>query len=106
MIVVIVWGRHFCVVVGLGAQDDSSLFSSFTIVQSPASVFADSSRNPYYKFPLLSRKLLRTRMSDDEYEYDYGSDGDYDYGSDQGDEQQDEGNDELIEIENSFYGKL
>lgn len=45
-------------------------------------------------------------MSDDEYEYDYGSDGDYDYGSDQGDEQQDEGNDELIEIENSFYGKL
>lgn len=45
-------------------------------------------------------------MSDDEYEYDYGSDGDYDYGSDQGDEQQDEGNDELIEIENSFYGEL
>lgn len=44
-------------------------------------------------------------MSDDEYEYDYGSDGDYDYGSDQGDDQGDEGNDTLIEIENSFYGK-
>jgi hypothetical protein len=43
-------------------------------------------------------------MSDDEYEYDYGSDGDYDYGSDQGGEQQDEENDILIEIENSFYG--
>lgn len=43
-------------------------------------------------------------MSDDEYEYDYGSDADYDYGSDQGDDQQDEGNDELIEIENSYYG--
>jgi hypothetical protein len=43
-------------------------------------------------------------MSDDEYEYDYGSDADYDYGSDQGEEQQDDGNDELIEIENSYYG--
>eukprot|EP01039_Chlorochromonas_danica_P015238 gene15238-17889_t len=42
-------------------------------------------------------------MSDDEYEYDYGSDADYDYGSDQGEEQQDDGNDELIEIENSYY---
>jgi hypothetical protein len=45
-------------------------------------------------------------MSDDEeYEYDYGSDADYDYGSDQGGDDQNEGNDELIEIENSFYGK-
>lgn len=44
-------------------------------------------------------------MSDDEYEYDYGSDGDYDYGSDQGDDQHDDGNDELIEIENSYYGR-
>ncbi len=43
-------------------------------------------------------------MSDDEYEYDYGSDGDYDYGSDQGNDEQDNGNDELIEIENSYYG--
>lgn len=42
-------------------------------------------------------------MSDDEYEYDYGSDGDYDYGSDQGNDDQDNGNDELIEIENSYY---
>lgn len=45
-------------------------------------------------------------MSDDEYEYDYGSDADYDYGSDQGEDQQDDGNDELIEIENSYYGTL
>ena len=47
-------------------------------------------------------------MSDDEeYEYDYGSDGDYDYGSDGGNDEEDkeDGNDELIEIENSFYGK-
>ena len=46
-------------------------------------------------------------MSDDEeYEYEYGSDAEYDYGSDQ-DQQGDEagGNDDLIEIENSFYGK-
>lgn len=46
-------------------------------------------------------------MSDDEeYEYEYGSDAEYDYGSDQeqGDEQG--GNDDLIEIENSFYGIL
>jgi hypothetical protein len=45
-------------------------------------------------------------MSDDEeYEYDYGSDAEYDYGSDQGNDEQQEGNDELIEIENSFYGQ-
>lgn len=44
-------------------------------------------------------------MSDEEYEYDYGSDGDYDYGSDQGENNEESGeNDELIEIENSFYG--
>lgn len=43
-------------------------------------------------------------MSDDEeYEYDYGSDADYDYGSDQGGEEEGEGNDDLIEIENCFY---
>jgi hypothetical protein len=45
-------------------------------------------------------------MSDEEYEYDYGSDAEYDYGSDQGGEEQNEGNDDLIEIENSFYGDL
>jgi hypothetical protein len=45
-------------------------------------------------------------MSDEEYEYDYGSDGDYDYGSDQGDKNEEEGSDVLIEIENSFYGEL
>jgi hypothetical protein len=46
-------------------------------------------------------------MSDDEeYEYDYGSDADYDYGSDQGGEEVGEGNDDLIEIENCFYGKF
>jgi hypothetical protein len=45
-------------------------------------------------------------MSDEEYEYDYGSDGEYDYGSDQGEKNEDEGgNDVLIEIENSFYGE-
>ena len=47
-------------------------------------------------------------MSDDEeYEYDYGSDGEYDYGSEGGgdNEANDEGNDDLIDIENSFYGK-
>lgn len=44
-------------------------------------------------------------MSDEEYEYDYGSEQEYDYGSDQGeDNNQDGGNDVLIEIENSFYG--
>lgn len=45
-------------------------------------------------------------MSDEEYEYDYGSDGSYNYGSDGGGD--DEGNDvadELIEIENAFYGE-
>lgn len=48
-------------------------------------------------------------MSDEEYEYDYGSDaGDnYDYGSDNdgGDGGEDGIADELIEIENAFYGK-
>ena len=39
-------------------------------------------------------------MSDEEYEYDYGSDAEYDYGSDNGEA---EVEDELIEIENSFY---
>lgn len=46
-------------------------------------------------------------MSDEEYEYDYGSDAEYDYGSDQeGAMEGEEGNDELIEIENLFYGIL
>ena len=40
-------------------------------------------------------------MSDEEYEYDYGSDAEYDYGSDQG--SGDGMADEAIEIENSFY---
>ena len=40
-------------------------------------------------------------MSDEEYEYDYGSDADYDYGSDQ--ENQEEVADDLVEIENSFF---
>jgi hypothetical protein len=45
-------------------------------------------------------------MSDEEYEYDYGSDdGDYDYGSDGGGDGGDTVADELIEIENAFYGK-
>ena len=49
-------------------------------------------------------------MSDDEqYDYDYGSDGgDYDYGSDAGDEDNkniDNGCDDLVQIENAFYGK-
>ena len=44
-----------------------------------------------------------TRMSDEEYEYDYGSDAEYDYGSDQ-EMNEDNGNSELIEIENAFYG--
>lgn len=46
-------------------------------------------------------------MSDDEeYEYDYGSDGEYDYGSDGGEDgEKGDGDDTLIEIENSFYGK-
>jgi hypothetical protein len=43
-------------------------------------------------------------MSDDEeYEYDYGSDADYDYGSDA--EQENLQSDDLIEIENLYYGK-
>jgi len=43
-------------------------------------------------------------MSDDEeeYEYDYGSDG---YQSDTKDEMDGGESDELIEIENSYYGK-
>ena len=47
-------------------------------------------------------------MSDDEYEYDYGSDADDDnYGSDGGEGGESNGvTDELIEIENAFYGKL
>ncbi len=46
-------------------------------------------------------------MSDEEYEYDYGSDGSYDYGSDSGgNEEGDHVEDVLIEIENSFYGKM
>ena len=48
-------------------------------------------------------------MSDDEeYEYDYGSEGEYDYGSDGGNENEENGggNDDLIDIENSFYGEF
>ena len=46
-------------------------------------------------------------MSDEEYEYDYGSDNDYNYGSDNdADAAGDDVVDELIEIENSFYGIL
>jgi hypothetical protein len=41
-------------------------------------------------------------MSDEEYEYDYGSDAEYNYGSENGSEHED-GDDELIEIENAFY---
>jgi COP9 signalosome complex subunit 2 len=40
-------------------------------------------------------------MSDEEYEYDYGSDAEYDYGSDQ--DNGDEVADDLVEIENSFF---
>lgn len=44
-------------------------------------------------------------MSDEEYEYDYGSDGSYNYGSDAGGDADGDGiADELIEIENAFYG--
>lgn len=39
---------------------------------------------------------------DEEYEYDYGSDADYDYGSDA--DQENLQSDELIEIENLYYG--
>ena len=46
-------------------------------------------------------------MSDEEYEYDYGSDASYDYGSDNGGENmEDESANELIEIENCFYGSF
>lgn len=41
-------------------------------------------------------------MSDEEYDYDYGSDAEYNYGSDNG-SQGGDGDDELIEIENAFY---
>lgn len=41
-------------------------------------------------------------MSDEEYDYDYGSDAEYNYGSENGDENGD-GDDELIEIENAYY---
>jgi COP9 signalosome complex subunit 2 len=41
-------------------------------------------------------------MSDEEYEYDYGSDAGYDYGSDTAMEE-DNVQDEAIEIENAFY---
>lgn len=46
-------------------------------------------------------------MSDDEYEYDYGSDAEEEnYGSDGGEGNEGNGiTDELIEIENAFYGK-
>jgi hypothetical protein len=46
-------------------------------------------------------------MSDDEeeYEYDYGSDGEYNSEHEECEEGVGEGGD-LIEIENSFYGKL
>ena len=40
-------------------------------------------------------------MSDEEYEYDYGSDAEYDYGSDQ--EATNDVADEQVEIENSFF---
>jgi hypothetical protein len=46
-------------------------------------------------------------MSDDEeYEYDYGSDAEYDYGSDGGNEDQEneDADDGVIAIENTFYG--
>lgn len=42
-------------------------------------------------------------MSDEECEYDYGSDDGYDYGSDAGDDNND-GDDAAIEIENLYYG--
>lgn len=44
-------------------------------------------------------------MSDDEYEYDYGSDEEeYQYGSDA--DEEDGVSDQKIEIENLFYGKI
>lgn len=39
---------------------------------------------------------------EEEYEYDYGSDAEYDYGSDA--EAEPDDNDDLIQIENLFYG--
>jgi hypothetical protein len=42
-------------------------------------------------------------MSDEEYDYDYGSDAEYDYGSDADNNGGNDGEDELIEIENCFY---
>lgn len=43
-------------------------------------------------------------MSDDEeYEYDYGSDEDFQYGSEQGENEDGQVQDELITIENNFY---
>ena len=44
-------------------------------------------------------------MSDDGYEYEYGSDAEYNYGSDQ-DQYDEEGDNAMIDIENSFYGKF
>lgn len=45
-------------------------------------------------------------MSDDEYEYDYGSDAEEETYSDGGEGNESSGvTDELIEIENAFYGK-
>ena len=41
-------------------------------------------------------------MSDEEYQYEYGSDAEYNYGSDGGDAADPE-NEVAIEIENSFY---
>ncbi len=41
-------------------------------------------------------------MSDEEYDYDYGSDAEYNYGSETG-SQNGDGDDELIEIENAYY---
>lgn len=68
----------------------------------------------FFSYRSTSSRVNHKRKSDDhstmgddeEFEYDYGSDGGYDYGSDQGDEQQEEGDDQLIEIENSFYGTV
>jgi hypothetical protein len=52
----------------------------------------------------VSRHILHI-MSDEEYEYDYGSDAEYDYGSGQDDGNDENANDIGIEIENSFYGE-
>ena len=45
-------------------------------------------------------------MSDEEYEYDYGSDAEYNYGSDGAMDEDNVAQDESIEIENSFYEGL